>query len=264
MFGVMRMVNLAHGDLSVVAAFGAFALVDGLDLSPFATVAIMAPAMAGAGYAVQRSILARSQRSGPLAPLLVTFGLSIVLANLLQEFFSADNRTLHIGELATDSVEVTAGISIGVLPLVTFVVGVLVLSALQRFLSSTALGRAMRATSDDQEAAALMGINSQHIYGIATGIAFATVAVAGVFLGMRTSFTPSTGPVILIFAFEAVIIGGLGSIWGTLAGGIVLAVAQTLGAEIFAPSYGVLTGHLVFLLVLAVRPRGLLPKLASA
>ena len=117
----------------------------------------------------------------------------------------------------------------------------------------------MRATSDDPEAASLMGIDNRHLYGLATAAALATVGLAGIFFGMRTQFSPTLGPSVLIFAFEAVIIGGLGSLWGTLAGGIVLGVAQTIGSQV-QPAYGVLAGHMVFLLVLALRPQGLFPK----
>jgi len=264
MFGVMRVVNLAHGDLSILAAFGALALVDSLHFAPFVTLLIVVPAMAALGYLIQRGVLQRSLQLTALAPLLVTFGISIILQNGLQEVFSADNRALRIGSLATASLRITDQLSVGWFSLLVFGVGVLVLVTLQLFLSRTSTGRAMRATSDDQEAAQLMGIDNRHIYSLATAIAFATVSVAGVLLGMRTSFTPTAGPALLIFAFEAVIIGGLGSLWGTLLGGIALGVAQTVGAQVFSPAYGILTGHLVFLAVLALRPQGFLPKAVTA
>jgi branched-chain amino acid transport system permease protein len=260
MFGVMRVVNLAHGDLSILGAFGALALVDSLHFAPFVTLLIVVPAMAVLGYLVQRGVLQRSLQVSALAPLLVTFGISIILQNGLQEVFSADNRALNIGSLATASLRITGQLSVGWFSLLVFGIGVTVLVALQLFLSRTSTGRAMRATSDDQEAAQLMGIDNRHIYSVATAIAFATVSIAGIFLGMRTSFTPTAGPALLIFAFEAVIIGGLGSLWGTLLGGIALGVAQTVGAQVFSPAYGILTGHLVFLAVLALRPQGFLPK----
>jgi branched-chain amino acid transport system permease protein len=264
MFGVMNVVNLAHGDLSILAAFGALALVDSLHFAPFVTLLIVVPAMAALGYLMQRGVLQRSLQVGALAPLLVTFGISIILQNGLQEVFSADNRALNIGSLATASLRITDQLSVGWFSLLVFGVGVTVLVALQLFLSRTSTGRAMRATSDDQEAAQLMGIDNRHIYSLATAIAFATVSVAGIFLGMRTSFTPTAGPALLIFAFEAVIIGGLGSLWGTLLGGVALGVAQTVGAQVFSPAYGILTGHLVFLAVLALRPQGFLPKAVTA
>lgn len=259
MFGVMRIVNLAHGVLAVVAAYIGYVLVQTVGLSPLVAIAVVIPVMAALGYALQWGLFNRSISKGGLAPLLVAFGLSVVLTQLLQEIFSADTRSIQIGALATESIQISDDISLGLFPLITFVTGVLAIVALQLFLSNAPLGRAMRATSDDPETVKLMGINNRQVYALATAIALGTVGLAGMFLGMRTQFSPTFGDAILIFAFEAVIIGGLGSLWGTLAGGMVLGIAQTVGAQI-NPSYGVLFGHLVFLAVLAFRPTGLLPK----
>lgn len=258
-FGVMRIVNLAHGVLAVVAAYMGMVFVQNFDVSPFLAILIVVPAMAALGFAVQWGLFTPALSRGGLSPLLVAFGLAVVLTQLLQEIFTADTRSIQIGTLATDSFEITPDIFIGVFPLLTFIVGVLVIVALQVFLSITPLGRAMRAASDDSETVTLMGIDNRMVYALATALAFGTVGLAGIFLGMRTQFSPTFGDAILIFAFEAVIIGGLGSLWGTLLGGLVLGVAQTVGSQI-NPSFGVLTGHLVFLAVLAIRPSGLLPK----
>lgn len=255
-FGVMRLVNLAHGDLSILAAFLAVTIVSVTGVSPFATLAILVPLLFALGYVLQRTLLDRTVGPDPLPGLLVTFGLSVIVQNLLLEVYSADNRGLDIGALQTASVRLFDTLSVGVFPLLTFGLGVGTLLALQLFLDRTSLGRAFRAVSDDPGAARLLGIHDRHVFGLALGVSIATVALAGVLLGIRTTFTPTTGPVRLIFAFEAVIIGGLGSLWGTLAGGIILGVAQTVGAQ-FSPGWGVLTGHLVFLAVLAVRPNGL-------
>ncbi|BCB75341.1 branched-chain amino acid ABC transporter permease [Phytohabitans flavus] len=258
MFGVMRIVNLAHGDLAVVAAFLALALVSGTGLPLWLVVLVTVPMFALLGYLTQRVLLQRSLSSGPLATLLVTFGLSIVLQNVLLEAFSADTRTLDGGSFATGSFRLNAAVSIGYLSLATFLLAVLVLIGIQLFLSRTGLGRMLRASADDRETAGLVGGNPRHIYGIATAIAFATVAIAGLMFAMRSSFDPSIGPSRLIFAFEAVVIGGLGSLWGTLLGGVVLGVTQSLGAQI-DPALTLLAGHLVFLAVLAFRPQGLIP-----
>jgi branched-chain amino acid transport system permease protein len=259
-FGVMRLVNLAHGDLSIVAAFAALVAVDQLGLNPLLTLAVVVPAMFALGYLLQRGLLNFTLRAGDVMPsVLVTFGLSVVVQNLLLEGFSADSRGLDAGRVEDASVRVGAGLAIGWFPLLTLAVAVGVLVGLQLMLSRTRLGRAFRATADDPDTAKLMGIDHRHLYALATAIALATVAVAGVFLGIRTTFTPSLGPTRLIFAFEAVVIGGLGSLWGTLAGGLVLGVAQTLGAQL-SPGWGVLAGHLVFLAVLAFRPSGLLGR----
>jgi branched-chain amino acid transport system permease protein len=256
MFGVMRIVNLAHGDLAVVASFLALALVSGTGLPLWVVCVVTVPLFALLGYLTQRVLLQKSLSSGPLATLLVTFGLSIVLQNLLLEVFSADTRTLDAGSFGTGSFHV-GRISIGYLSVTTFLLAVVVLGGIQAFLSRTGLGRMLRASSDDRETANLVGGDSRHIYGIATAIAFATVALAGLMFAMRSSFDPSTGPSRLIFAFEAVVIGGLGSLWGTLLGGVVLGVTQSIGSQI-DPALTLLAGHLVFLAVLAFRPQGLI------
>jgi branched-chain amino acid transport system permease protein len=261
-FGVMRVVNLAHGDLSVLAAFLSLLLVEHAGMSPLVTLVIVVPVMFAVGYALQAGIINFALRT-ELAPLLATFGLAIVLQNVLQEAFSADSRGLDAGSLETSSIRIGDHIGIGWFPLLTFVTSVLVLLALHLLLTRTQLGRALRATSDDQRTALLIGIDNRRIYNLAMGISMATVAIAGVFLAIRTTFAPSIGSARLIFGFEAVIIGGLGSLWGTLAGGVVLGVAQAVGAQIDA-GWGVLTGHLVFLAVLALRPNGLFPRTATA
>lgn len=262
-FGVMRIVNLAHGVLAVLAAYGALLIEERLGWSPFVALLVVVPVMAAAGYALQRGLLDRALRGGELAPLLVTFGLAIVLQNLLLDAFSADTQRLDVGSLGTASIRIADGLSIGWFPLLSALVGVMVIAALGQFLARTRTGRAMRATSDDQEAAQLVGVDNRRLYAIATAIALGTVAIAGVFLGSRTTFDPGAGATTLIFAFEAVVIGGLGSLWGTLLGGVVLGVAQVVGSAV-DPAYGILAGHLVFLLVLATRPRGLLPSAVSA
>jgi branched-chain amino acid transport system permease protein len=263
MFGVMRLVNLAHGVLAMAAAYGSFVVVDQVGWSPFFTLLLVVPGFAVIGYVLQRVLLNRALALGELSPLLVTFGLAIVVESFLLQGFSADSRALRIGRLGTESLRLSRDVAIGKFPLLTFAVGVAAVAALQWYLFRTASGRAMRATSEDGEAAELMGVNNAHLYAVATAISLGLVALAGVFLGMRTLFTPTGGSVTLIFAFEAVIIGGLGSLWGTLVGGIVLGVAQAVGAAI-EPAYGVLAGHLVFLAVLAFRPQGLLPRTVVA
>lgn len=258
MFGVMRVVNLAHGDLAVVASFLALSIVSGTGLPLWFVLCVTTPLFAVLGYLTQRVLLQRSLSAGPMSTLVVTFGLSIVIQNVLLEVFSADTRTLDGGSFATGSFEITGRLSIPYLSLTTFLLAVVVLVAIQMFLSRTGLGRMLRASSDDPDTATLVGADSRHVYGIATAIAFATVALAGVMMAMRSSFDPATGPSRLLFAFEAVVIGGLGSLWGTLLGGMVLGLTQSIGAQI-DPALTILGGHLVFLVVLAFRPQGLLP-----
>lgn len=259
-FGVMRLVNIAHGDLIVLAAYLALVVVQTTGMNPFFAVLVVVPVMALIGYALQRFVLNPTLGEDTLPPLLVTFGLSVILQNALLTFFSADSQRLSAGPIETASIPVMPGLQVGVLPLVMFGVAVLVIFGLETIFYHTRFGRAFRATSDDAETVRLMGLNNRHIYALAMALSAAVVAIAGIFLAVRTNFDPAGGPGRLIFGFEAVIIGGLGSLWGTLAGGIVLGVAQTLGAQI-SPGFQILAGHLVFFLVLAFRPRGLFPRM---
>ncbi len=258
MFGIMRLVNIAHGDFIVLASYLALVVVEALGLSPLASLVLVVPVMFVIGYGLQRQLLNRTLGNDILPPLLVTFGLSIILQNVLLEFFSADSQKLSQGELEVASVSL-GGLSLGVMPLMVFGTALLVIGGLQLLFYKTSLGRAFRATSDDLHTAQLMGIDNRHIFGLAMALAMAVVSIAGVFLAVRTSFDPSVGPARLLYGFEAVIIGGLGSLWGTLAGGVILGVAQAVGARI-DPGWQILAGHLVFLLILVFRPRGLFPR----
>lgn len=260
-FGVMRVVNIAHGDLIVLAAYLGLSASVALGLHPLLALVIVVPAMAGIGYLLQRGILNQTLGDDILPPLLVTFGLSVILQNGLLEIYSADPQKMNAGALETASLAV-GGLRLGVLPVLTFAVAIGVIAALQWVFYRTPLGRAFRATSDNQDIAQLMGLNKAHVFGLAMALSLAVVAVAGVFLGIRTSFDPSIGASRLIFGFEAVIIGGLGNLWGTLAGGVILGVAQSIGAKI-DPGWQLLAGHVVFLIILAVRPNGLFPRISG-
>ncbi|WP_372838150.1 branched-chain amino acid ABC transporter permease [Phaeovulum sp.] len=258
-FGVMRLVNIAHGDLIVLAAYLGLSVSTGLGIHPLMALALVVPIMAAIGYVLQRGILNRTLGDDLLPPLLVTFGLSVILQNALLEIYSADPQKLQAGAIETASLQL-GPLALGYLPLLMFVCSVAIIAGLQWMFYHTALGRAFRATSDRQDVAQLMGLNRAHVFGLAMALALAVTAVAGVFLGIRTSFDPSIGGGRLIFGFEAVIIGGLGNIWGTLAGGVVLGISQSIGAEI-NPGWQVLAGHVVFLAIIALRPRGLFPRM---
>lgn len=258
-FGVMRLVNIAHGDFIVGAAYLAMVVMQSTGLHPLVSLVIVLPLMAGLGYALQYGLLNRVLGGDILQPLIVTFGLSIILQNGLLTVFSADSRKLNAGPLETGSLNIAQGIDIGYLPLLTFVVAVAIIYGLQYLFYNTAMGRAFRATSDDGEIAQIMGLDRRRVFAMAMALSMAVVAVAGVFLAIRSNFDPFMGPSRLIFGFEAVIIGGLGNLWGTLAGGVILGVAQGLGAQI-DPGYQLLAGHIAFLIILAVRPRGLFPR----
>lgn len=258
-FGVMRLVNIAHGDLIVLAAYVALVVTETLGINPLVSLAVVVPIMAAIGYALQRLILNRTLGDDLLPPLLVTFGLSVIIQNALLEVFTADSRKLNAGPIETASIEILPGVSLGILPLLQFILAVVVIAAMQMLFYRSALGRAFRATSDDQPVSQLMGLDNRHVFALAMALSLAIVAIAGVLLAVRANFDPSIGPARLIFGFEAVIIGGLGSMWGTLAGGIILGVSQAIGAKL-DPGWQLLAGHLVFLAILAVRPQGLFPK----
>jgi branched-chain amino acid transport system permease protein len=257
LFGVMKVINLAHGDLAILAGYLAVGVVAVTHLPALWSFIVVVPLFAALGYLAQRTLIQASLSRGVLTTLLVTFGLSIVIENALQQFFSANSRSLSIGSLVSDSLHL-GSISIAYLDLVIFAVAVVVLLGLQYFLSSSRPGRLIRAVADDREAAQLAGADYRHIFGIAAAIAFATVALAGIAYGMYTSIDPTSGTtaLLLLFAFEAVVIGGLGSLWGTLVGGILLGVVQQLGAQV-GSSDQVLAGQLLFLVILVIRPQGI-------
>jgi branched-chain amino acid transport system permease protein len=257
LFGVMGIINLAHGDFAVIAAYVAVVLVPSTGLPMVLGFLVVVPIFALGGYILQRTLFQSAlNRGDSMTILLVTFGLSVITENALLQAFSANGQSLDIGSLIADSINPNRVVSISDVSLVVLGVAVALLASLQLVLSRTSIGRMIRAVADDREAAELVGIDHRHVFGIAAAIALATVALAGLASGMITEFAPSSGTANLLFAFEAVVIGGIGSLWGTLAGGMVLGVAQQIGAQI-NPSYQILAGHLVFLAVLAVRSRGL-------
>jgi len=258
MFGVMKVVNLAHGDLAVLGGYIALGVIAVTHVPVLWSVVIVVPIMAALGYVMQRTMIQASLDRSVLTTLLVTFGLSVVIENGLLQFVNADSHSLGVGNsIITKSFSIGSQIQIAYLLVLIFAVAVAVLLGLQYFLSSSRYGRMIRAVADDREAAQLSGVDYRHVFGIAAAIAFGTVALAGIAYGMYSQFAPTTGTdTILLFAFAAVVIGGLGSLWGTLLGGVVLGVAQQIGAQINI-SYEVLAGYLVLLAVLVFRPQGL-------
>jgi branched-chain amino acid transport system permease protein len=262
MFGVLKVINLAHGDMAVVAGYVAVFLTPHLHLPEVWSFLIVVPIFTLVGYVLQRTLIQKSIDRDPFTTLLVTFGLSVVIENLLLEIYSANGQTVNIGDLIAKSWHPASIIYVSYVSLGVLGVAVLVLFILQLFLSKTGTGRLIRAVADDREAAQLSGANYRHIFGIAESLAFATVALAGIAYGMMTQFAPTSGGVNLLFAFEAVVIGGIGSLWGTLVGGIALGIAQQFGAHI-NPQYQILAGNILFLVVLALRPQGLFGRRTS-
>ena len=258
LFGVMRLTNTAHGDFIILSAFVAWSLavVTG---SPWLALIVLLPLAFAGGYLLQRLVLNGTIGKDPMRSLVVTFGLAIVIQNVLQQIYTADPRSIDSGGLNTATFQLAEGFSIGALPLLIFAAALALTAGLQLLFDRTDLGRAFRAVSDDREAAELMGLDHRHVYALATGIAFLVVAFAGTLHGMKTTVSATDGPSLLLYAFEAVIIGGMGSFYGTLAGGMLLGVTQDIGFRI-DPGWGIWTGHVVFLAALLLRPSGLFPR----
>jgi branched-chain amino acid transport system permease protein len=257
-FGIMRLVNIAHGDLIVLSAYIALVTINATGLDAVTSLIVVVPGMFALGYLLQRGLLNLTLSGGLLPPLLVTFGISVIIENVLLQMFGADIRRLHAGAIETESLAL-GGVAVGVYPLLVFATAVVAIAGLQLVFYRTELGRAFRATSDDAGTAELMGIDNRHLYAVAMAIAMIFTALAGVLMAIRTTFDPAAGPIRLIFAFEAVIIGGLGSLWGTLLGGMVLGVAQAFGAAM-SPNWQILAGHIAFLFILVLRPSGFFPR----
>jgi branched-chain amino acid transport system permease protein len=262
-FGVLRLTNTAQGDFIILAGFAAFSLAVAAGLppaiAPWFALALLLPIAFGAGYLLQRFVLNRVAGRDPLPSLVVTFGVAIVIQNVLQEIYTADPRSIESGGLNVASIRLAEGLAVGTLPLLTFAIAGAIAIGMQLLSGRTAIGRAFRAVSDDRDAAELMGLDHRHIYALATGIAFMLIAVAGALHGMKTTIAPSDGPALLLYGFEAVIIGGMGSFYGTLLGGVILGITQVIGFR-FDPGWGIWLGHMVFLAVLILRPTGLFPK----
>ena len=252
--GVMRMINIAHGDFIVVGAYLTSLTMQLAGMQPLASLIVVVPAMFILGWLLQRLLLNRVVGGGMFAPLLVTFGLSVIIQNLLQETFTADTRSLQAGDIARRGFEV-GSVSIGVLPLLSASVAVLLFALTHLLVARTHFGRQSRAVADDPATARLIGVDDKNFFAMVTGFVFAVIAIASVLYAMRTPFSPSAGPERLLYSFEAVVLGGLGSLWGTLAGGLVIGVAQLFGARI-SSGLGPFFGHLIFLLLLVARPNG--------
>lgn len=257
--GIMRFINIAHGDLIVLVCFMVLTLTTSLGLSPLAAVLVTLPVTFAGGYLLQRVLLQRVLGQHVLPVILVTFGLSIIVQNGLQGTYGADTRKVLAGPIEYATIHVGGNVNIGVLPLVIFVAAIVLVFLLDRLLYRTSIGARIRAVSDDVAAADLIGLPSPHIFAIAMGIVGVTVAVSAGFMSIWTNFDPTSGPSRLLIAFEAVVLGGLGSLWGTLLGGIILGVAQTVGGQ-FDAAWQVLSGHVVFLIIFVLRPQGLFPR----
>jgi branched-chain amino acid transport system permease protein len=249
--GVMRMINIAHGDLIVLGAYITSVVMEVADVHALASLFFVAPIMFIIGWVLQRALFNHVIGRSVFAPLLVTFGLSIVVQNLLQETFTADTRSLRAENISQIGFDI-GGVSIGLLPLVSAGVSAGLFALTHAVIASTHYGRQSRAVADDPSTARLVGVDDKNFFAI---------VFAAVLYAIRTPFSPTAGPDRLLYSFEAVVLGGLGNLWGTFFGGLVIGVAQLFGARV-SSGLGPFFGHLVFLTMLLARPQGLFAKVA--
>lgn len=254
-FGVMRVINLAHGDLVVLASYGAYAVWNILGLDPVVGLVITIPGMFVLGVLIQKFLMSKAVRIGAEAPLIIAFGLSLVVENTEQILWTPLSRGI-----STSYSQASFHLLNRQFPfiyLLDLVVGIAVMLSMHQFLKHTYLGRAISATAQDTRAALLMGVNTKRIYSIAFGVALISAAIAGSFLGMTFPFTPTSGTTFLTIAFGTVIIGGLGSMMGTFLGGIILGLAQTISAYFLGANAQMLVVYVIVLSILTFRPQGL-------
>lgn len=257
--GVLRFINVAHGDLIVLISFIFLSLTETLGLPLWLSVPLLLPIGAFVGWALQRGLFQRAADHNEMQIILVTFGLSVVIQNALQGIYGADTQKVTAGGIELLSLRVTDTLNIGVLPLMVFVTAIAMIFALEQFLYRTRLGTMVRAIADDPASARLVGLSATKLFAVAMAVVGLTVAIAGGYMAIWTNFDPTSGPSRLLIAFEVVVLAGLGSFWGVLAGGIIIAGAQTIGAS-YDSAFQVLGGHIVFLLIFLFRPQGLFPK----
>jgi branched-chain amino acid transport system permease protein len=258
-FGIVRLVNLAHGDLVILASYLSLVTMRFLPVNPLFTLIIVIPVMCLIGFVIQYFLFNRTLGKGMNPPLLIAFGLSIILQNVLLLIFTPDARTLFTS-ISVKTLPLGGFINLPLVYLVDFIVSLIAIALLSGFFNRTYMGKAIRAASDDEGAAQLVGINTKTIYAVAMAIATGTAAVAGVLVGMTFTFYPHTGPEYLIIAFGVVVVGGLGSLLGTFIGGLILGLAQILGAHFLGPGFQLLIGYLILLIVMTFKPTGLFAK----
>ena len=260
-FGIVKITNLAHGELLILSAYFSSVLTSHFGLHPLVSIIFVARLMFVLGYILQRGLINRviGTDAGEEPSLLITFGLSVILQNLLLLIVSANPQMLKVG-YQTASLKVTENLSIPILYLFNFLLCIVIILALSLFLNRTYIGKSIRAVSDDNDAAALMGISVKQTYGIAMGIALATAAISGILIGTTFSFYPTTGQDYLLIAFGVVVIGGMGSIPGTFVGGVIFGLARSLGTALFGITYQMLAGYIILILMLIIRPKGLFSK----
>lgn len=257
--GVLRFINVAHGDIIVMMSYLMLSLTQALGLPAPIAFMLLIPIGAVFGWLLQTSILQRASGQNEMQVILITFGLSIVIQNVLLTTYGADTRKVLAGGIELQSISLFGGVSVGVLPLIILTVAVAMIVLLELLLYRTDIGVKIRAVADEPGSARLVGLRVSGILAIAMALVGVTEAISGGLMSIWTNFDPSSGSSRLLIAFEVVVLAGLGSFWGVLAGGIVIALAQTFGGMVDS-AYQILGGHIVFLILFLARPQGFLPK----
>jgi branched-chain amino acid transport system permease protein len=259
-FGVMRLVNIVHGELIVLGAYLSLELVRNTGIDPLLTILIVAPVLFVVAAPVHRVLLEPLMAKGPEPALLTTFALSVIGQNLFILIWSGDTQSLQ-APYATASLSV-AGLRIPAMYGISFALALVLCWAVHLMLARTGIGREIRASSEDSDAAAGLGVNVTRVRVFVYALAAACAAVGGVLVGLTFDFTPTIGITYLLSGFTVVVLGGLGSVKGTLFGAILLGVIESVGAAFFGDGYRDLVGFVAFLIVLSLRPQGLFGRVA--
>jgi len=256
-FGIMGLTNLGHGDLMIVASYLIVILATQFVGNILLAILIAIAAMIVIGFLVQNFLINKVVDKGSEPPLLITFGISIILQNALLQLFGATQKTIPTSFAATNIIK-TPWFSVSAVYAINFIAAIVLVTAIHLLIKKTNFGRSIRSTSDDVVASELMGINTKRIYSYTMALAMVTAAIAGLLVGMTFNFYPTAGTQYLIIAFGVVVIGGMGSLVGTLIGGILLGLSQMVGSLLFGTAYQLIFGYVVLLVILAIRPQGLL------
>ena len=254
-FGVMGLMNVVHGELLVLGAYLCLFISTALGIDPFAATLAVAVLLFALGYALQTFVFNPVMERGVEPALLTSFGLSIIAQSLFLFYWTTNTRSINTAYSQTGVRAL--GIDLPVMYLISFGVSLLLIAAVHLFMTRTFLGKAIRAATQDPDTAQVMGINVRRVYAFTYALAAAIAALGGTLIGMTFSFVPSSGLSWLLKGFVIVVLGGMGSIVGTLAGALLLGLAEGIGAAIMGTGYRDLIGLVIVLVVLVARPTGL-------
>ncbi len=254
-FGVLKVINVAHGALVVLASYVAYSALMSFGLDPLVWMLPAIPLFFLLGMLIEKYLLNRAVKKSADAALIIAFGIALIIQNGLQIIYSPQSRSLF-PDYSMKTFQI-GEIYIPLVYILDFIAALLVMVVIHQFLRRTYLGQSITAASQDRQTAELMGINSTRVYQIAFGIAMVLASIAGIFLGLTFPFNPTSGNAQLIIAFGVIILGGLGSMVGTFLGGMIFGLSQTLGGHFLGPTGQLLVPFVMVLVVLTIRPQGL-------